>query len=94
MKDQYIKIRISGKDKKKLIQSAEREKKTLSSYLLERGLGETDAADRLPVWEKVEMTDNLNEICHRLQRCGDAELCRDIRELCRDTGERLWRTGR
>lgn len=42
MKDQYIKFRVTRQEKEKLTQMAEKEKKTLSCYLLQKGLVETD----------------------------------------------------
>ena len=79
MKDQYIKIRVTKQEKERLLKLAGKEKNTLSNYLLHKGLAETDGTGGIPLPEKIEILDFLNEVYHESQKCGDEKLGESIK---------------
>lgn len=59
-KDKIITIRVSEKEKKKLIERSKIAKLTLSEYLIEQGLD-----------KDIVMVDGLNEVVAELRRIGN-----------------------
>lgn len=82
MKDQYIKFRVTEEEKANLMRLAMKENKTLSGYLLQRGLAEKSGMENFPLSEEVEILDLLNEINHQLKKCSDEKLKADIQMFC------------
>ena len=59
-KDKIITIRVSEKEKKKLIEKSEDAKLSLSEYLIKQGLD-----------KEIVMVDGLNEVVSELRRIGN-----------------------
>ena len=59
-KDKIITIRVSEKEKKKLIEKSEIAKLSLSEYLIEQGLD-----------KEIVIVDGLNEVVAELRRIGN-----------------------
>ena len=59
-KDKIIKIRVSEKEKKKLIEKSEIAKLSLSEYLIEQGLD-----------KEIVIVDGLNEVVAELRKIGN-----------------------
>lgn len=59
-KDKIITIRVSEKEKKKLIEKSEVAKLSLSEYLIEQGLD-----------KEIVIVDGLNEVVSELRRIGN-----------------------
>ena len=70
-KDKIITIRVSEKEKKKLIEKSEVAKLSLSEYLIKQGLN-----------KEIVMVDGLNEVVSELRRIGNTNytsiLCKEF----------------
>ena len=91
MKNQYIKFRVTEEEKAELIILEEREHKTLTSYLLQRGLAQKEDMEGFSLSEKIELFDFLNEIYHEIQKSSDEKLKADIQMFCQKKFKRLWK---
>lgn len=89
-KSESIILRVTKEEKDSLMTEAKKKKKTLSRYLVESGLVGTDMTDGIPMQERIEVCDFLNEIYHKARSCGNKELENDIKALYQDKVNILW----
>lgn len=81
MKNKIINIRVTEEEKERLIKLAKKEKKTVSMYLVQKGLSEGSGTESVFLPEQVETINLMNELWHRVQKCNDRELKTDIDAL-------------
>lgn len=81
-KTEFIRFRVTPKEKDKLIHAAESGNESLSSYILKRSLQEYPGIfDSFP---QIIDTNNLfNEIYHRVEKSGNKTLAKEIISLFR-----------
>lgn len=89
VKNKIINIRVTEKEKEELVARAKKEKMTVSMYLVQKGLAEKSGAGDHFLPEQVETIDFLNELWHRVQKCGSRELKADISELYQKAFDRI-----
>lgn len=84
-KDEYIKIRISKKDKEKLINLSNKENESLSSFILRKSLSqETISSHSSPYIKPTEihLLNFVNEIYHEVSRSDNEKLTRNVTAIC------------
>ncbi len=89
MKNKIINIRVTEQEKEELAARAKKEKMTVSMYLVQKGLAEKSGAGDRFLQEQVETIDFLNELWHRVQKCGSSELKEDIEALYQKAFDRI-----
>lgn len=79
-KEESIKIRVTKKQKDKLISLSKLRKESLSSYILNECLKEEDDLFA-PLPQYIDMLNSLNEIYHIVQKQGDSQLKERVRTV-------------
>ena len=81
MKNEFIKIRISKKDKETLMKISQKNKKSISSYMLHKSLcGNADSPINLA--QQIDTLNFINEIYHIINSSADELLKAEIKALC------------
>lgn len=93
MKNKIINIRVTEKEKEELAARAKKEKMTVSMYLVQKGLAEKSGTGERFLPEQVENVDFLNELWHRVQKCGNRGLKEDIEALYQKAFDRIKEDG-
>ena len=81
MKNEFIKIRISKKDKETLMKLSQKNKETISSYILHKSLYE-NADSPINLAQQIDTINFINEIYHKLNASADELLKAEIKALC------------
>lgn len=78
-KKESIKLRVTKKEKDKLLQLSKEQNESLSSYILRKCL--EDIRDSYPMPEKIGICNFMNEIYHEIEKYGNQQLKRNIRVI-------------
>lgn len=80
-KDTSIRIRISKKDKDKLLKLSRKDKKSVSNYILHKSLDENTVSS-LTLAEQINIINFINDIYHRIDASDDIHLKKEVKKLC------------
>lgn len=79
-KKESIKLRVTKKEKDRLVKLSKAKKETLSGYMLRKGLDDSqNAYSTLP--ERIEFCTFMNDIYHEIAKSGNGQLERSIKKL-------------
>ena len=84
-KDEFIKIRISKKDKERLIQLSKKENENLSSFILRKSLCQETASSHISSYilpQEIYVRNFVNEIYHTVNKTDNEELKKEITTIC------------
>ena len=81
MKNTFIKIRISKKDKETLMKLSKKNKEYISSYMLHKSLCE-NADSPINLTQQIDTLNFINEIYHKINASDDELLKADVKALC------------
>lgn len=84
-KDEYIKIRISKKDKEKLIKLSNKENETLSSYILRKSLDQKSVSSyTFPYFTpfEIQLRTFVSEVYHEINKSDNEVLKRNVIAIC------------
>lgn len=79
-KTESIKIRITKKDKDRLMKKAKSSNESLSGYMLRKSLcGDSDLSSVIP--QEIDIWNFFNEIYHEIDKKGSEQLKADIQSI-------------
>ena len=81
MKNEFIKIRISKKDKETLMKLSQKNKESISSYMLHKSLCENTASP-INLAHQIDTINFINEIYHKINASADELLKAEVKALC------------
>lgn len=81
MKNDFIKIRISKTDKETLMKLSQKNKETISSYILHKSLYE-NADSPINLAQQIDTLNFINEIYHKINASADELLKAEVKALC------------
>ena len=81
MKNEFIKIRISKKDKETLMKLSQKNKETISSYILHKSLYE-NVDSPINLAQQIDTINFINEIYHKINASADELLKAEVKVLC------------
>ena len=80
-KQEFIKVRISKKDKDKLLKLSKQSKESLSSYILNKSLCTTDNST-IALPQQINMVNFINEIYHEINKSKNELLKEKVKTIC------------
>ena len=84
-KDEFIKIRISKKDKETLMTLSEKENESLSSFILRKSLCQENVSFHSSPCitpQEIYVRNFVNEIYHEISRSDNEQLRRNVTTIC------------
>ena len=85
MKNEFIKIRISKKDKETLMTLSEKENESLSSFILRKSLCQENVSfhsSSCITPQEIYVRNFVNEIYHEISRSDNEQLRRNVTTIC------------
>lgn len=81
IKDEFIKIRISKKDKETLMKLSQRENESLSSFILRKSLCHESVSGNT-LSQQINTINFINEIYHKVSKSDNEKLRKEVATIC------------
>lgn len=90
-KQEFIKIRISKKDKETLLKLSKKSKESLSSYILHKSLCTTDNST-IALPQQIDYIKFISDIYHEINKSDDEHLKDQVKTICNSYSSNQERT--